>query len=50
MTFERIAEAAGLTLSDMQTYGAEDMEELISILGAIDRADGTDDPWCSPSR
>jgi len=47
MYFERMAEAAGLTQSDMQTYGAEDMEELIGILDAVDRADGVD-AWRSP--
>ena len=30
----------GLTLSDMQTYGAEDLEELGSILNALERVDG----------
>ena len=37
----------GLTHSDMTTYGAEDMEELVSILDALDRANGVDphEPW-----
>ncbi|MFF2496612.1 hypothetical protein [Agromyces sp. NPDC058064] len=30
----------GLSLSDMQMYGAEDMEELAMILEALDRANG----------
>ncbi|GAA1758818.1 hypothetical protein [Agromyces humatus] len=29
----------GLTLSDLQIYGAEDMDELVSILDALERAD-----------
>lgn len=29
----------GLSISDMQTYGAEDMEELVSILDALEGAD-----------
>lgn len=45
MYFEQRAEAVGLTQSDMHTYGAEDMQELISILGALDRAQGVADPW-----
>jgi hypothetical protein len=45
MYFERLAESMGLTHSDMTTYGAEDMEELISILQALDRANGAVDPW-----
>lgn len=37
----------GLTNSDMTTYGAEDMEDLVSILGALDCVEGTDlrEPW-----
>lgn len=31
------------TLSDMQVYGAEDAQELCSILGALDRALGVED-------
>jgi hypothetical protein len=45
MYFERLAESMGLTHTDMTTYGAEDMEELISILQALDRANGVVDPW-----
>lgn len=45
MYFDRMAEAMGLTQADMHTYGAEDMEELISILGALDRANGGVEPW-----
>ncbi|MRX44514.1 hypothetical protein [Agromyces kandeliae] len=45
MTFDRMAEAMGLAQADMHTYGAEDMEELISILGALDRANGDMEPW-----
>lgn len=37
----------GPTHSDMTTYGAEDMEDLVSILDALDRAEGIDprEPW-----
>ncbi|MFE5670923.1 hypothetical protein ACFQ58_04845 [Agromyces sp. NPDC056523] len=45
MSFDHLAAAMGLTHSDMTTYGAEDMQELISILGALDRADGVEEPW-----
>lgn len=45
MYFDRIAETMGLTQADMHTYGAEDMEELISILRALDRADDDVEPW-----
>ena len=48
MYFERMAEAMGLTTSDMHTYGAEDMQELIDILDALDRASGITDPWLAP--
>ena len=45
MYFDRMAEAMGLTRADMHTYGAEDMEELISIISALDRAAGRVEPW-----
>lgn len=40
----------GLTHIDMTTYGAEDMEELVSILDALDRANGVDpqEGWEKP--
>ena len=43
--WDRLGEEMGLSHSDMTTYGAEDMEELVSILQALDRANGVVDPW-----
>ncbi|UOQ88038.1 hypothetical protein MUN74_12115 [Agromyces endophyticus] len=49
MNDEYYGRVYGLTDSDRHTYGAEDMQELVSILSALDRESGVeqDSPWRS---